>query len=101
MRLRLMVCGLVLGVMTLLPSAFGDSYTYTTTGTFSSSGFTSSTSLFMDTVVTDQIDATLVFSGIALPGVTVPGGVTTSLGSFAFSVLNPGESDVVDVFQLA
>ena len=83
--LKLFFCGLFLALVTLVPSAFGDSYTYTTSGNFASSG--TATTLFMDSFTTGQVDASLVFSGIASP-VTALGGATTSLGSFAFSVLN-------------
>jgi hypothetical protein len=91
--LKLFFCGLFLALVTLVPAAFGDSYTYTTEGTFLNSG--TSVSNFLDPA------ATLVFTGINPPGVTTFDGVTTSLGTFAFSVLSPGILIGFDYFTLA
>ena len=89
--LKLFFCGLFLALVTLVPAAFGDSFTYTTEGYFLSQVLspTPATLPLLDSFVPGQIDARLVFRGITSP-ITVPSGVATSLGSFDFRVLHSG-----------
>lgn len=90
MRLRLLttLCALFFGLVLVMPSAFANSYTYTTTGTFASS---SGPTITLTDSISSVPDATLNFNNIGSQ-VTVPGGVTISLGSFSFSVLNPNSN---------
>jgi hypothetical protein len=90
MRLRLVIvcCALVLVVL-VGPSAFADSFTYTTAGsTFGSSG--TSTAQFLDFITPGQVDATLAFNSTSAGPVS--SGSTISLGSFNFSILSPCNS---------
>lgn len=89
MRLRLICSALILTLAAFAPSAFADSYTYTTDGCFGTacSPMTPATLFFADNTLS-QNDGKLVFTGA--PTTINTTGTLVDLGGFTFTVLNGG-----------
>lgn len=101
-RARIFGLGAFLLLMILASgqNVFADSYTYTTAGCFVGGSCTSNgSSVNFTNVFTGSTDATLSFSDISSP-TTVGSGTLISLGSFTFSLLNPGLSGYSGQFNL-
>jgi hypothetical protein len=87
-------------IILVVPNALADSYSYTTTGCFAygtclSDG--SSSVNFLD--ASNHAQATLSYSNIGST-ISTSSGSSTSLGSFAFSVLNSGLATYSGTFSL-
>jgi hypothetical protein len=97
MRLRLICSALILTLAVFAPSAFADSYTYTTDGCFGTacSPTTPATLLFADNSL-PQNDGKLVFAGVG--STTNTTGTSVDLGGFTFTALNSGTSSPAGTF---
>lgn len=98
MRLRLICSALILTLAAFAPSAFADSYTYTTDGCFHTAcpPAASATLDFADNTVSGQNDGQLVFTGV--PTTTNTTGTAVDLGKFTFTALNSGTSAPAGTF---